>query len=231
MRIESYLVAELLQRWEQQGAALRPNSVEITAALNRDVRGGFPVALEASGELHRALNAFVATSDVLEDHVVGRDGMGELGESLDELTLRARAMVVLSQLDRLSVAFGDPAVETRGRGWFLGKLQGIADLVSVVRDRLRQIHAMWLQYRPGQPRLPGMTDADRATLYRTMLRVALRALSELWDEQDLARFLECGLAATDLPEVNLSCREIVSVLGLPIKPRRVRAVGSATEAR
>jgi hypothetical protein len=231
MRIESYLVAELLQRWEQQGAALRPNSVEITAALNRDVREGFPVALEASAELHRALDAFVATSEILEDHVVGHDGLGELGESLDELTVRARAMVVLSQLDRLSVAFSDPTVEMRGRGWFIGKLQGIANLVAVVRDRLAQIHAMWLQYRPSQPRPPGMTDTDRATLYRTMLRVALRALCELWDDPDLVRFLECGLAATDVPEVHLSCREIVTVLGLPTKPRRVRSVVSATEAR
>lgn len=231
MRMDSFVVAELLQRWEQQGAALRPNSVAITAALNRDARGGFPVALEASGELHRALDAFVATSEILEDHVVAHDGMGELGESQDELALRARAMVVVAQLDRLTAAFGDPTIEMRGRGWFFGKIQGITELVALVRNRLTQIHASWLQYRPSQPRFPGMTDADRAMLYCAMLRIALRALCELWDDPDLARFLECGLAATDLAELNLSCKQIVSVLGLPIKPRRVRAAVSATEAR
>src|SRR5262245_44554443 len=111
MRMDSIVVAELLQRWEQQGAGLRPNAVEITAALNKDMRGGFPVALEASAELHKALDAFVATSEMLEEHVVTHDGMGNLGESLDELALRARAMVVIAQLDRLGAAFGDPVVE------------------------------------------------------------------------------------------------------------------------
>lgn len=231
MRIESYVVADLLQRWEQQSAMLRPSSVEITAALNRDVRAGFTVALEASGELHRALDAFVATSEILEDHVVAHDGLGALGESLDELALRARATVVRTQLERLIAACSDSGVEARIRGWFVGKIRGIADLAALVCDGLNQIHAMWLPYRQGQPRRPGMTDSDRAALYKTMLRVAQRAQCELWDDPDLGRFLECGLAATDLSEVNVSCREIVSVLGLSIKPRRVRAVASATEVR
>lgn len=231
MRMDSFVVAEMLLRWEQQGAALRPSSVQITAKLNRDIRGGFPVALDASAELHRMLEAFVSTSDLLEDHVVQHDGLGELGESLDELALRARAMVIVAQVDQLDAAFAEPAVEARARGWFAGKIQRIADLVALVRAEMSRIHAMWLPYRQGQPRHPGTTEADRAMLYCTKLRIAHRALRELWDDPDLGRFLECGVGATDLREVNLSCKQIVSVLGLPVKPRRVRAICGATEAR
>jgi len=78
MRDESYIVAELLQRWEQQGAALRPNAVEIATALNKDNRDEYPAARAASAELTRTLETFVATTEMLEGHVTARDGMGPL---------------------------------------------------------------------------------------------------------------------------------------------------------
>jgi len=231
MRFESYVVAELLQRLEQQSAELRPNAVEIATVLNKDNKDEYPTALEASAGLHRALDAFVAITEMLEDHIVAHDGMGELGESLGELELRARGMVLVAQIDRLSEVFGDHAVEARTRGWFIGKVQGITDVVAFVRGQLTKIHAMWMAYRQDQPLLPGMTDTDRANLYRTMVRVAQRAMRELWNEPELARFLDCGLAATDLVDVNLACKQIVSVLGLQIKPRRICATNGAAARR
>lgn len=229
MREESYIVAELLQRWEQQGAALRPNAVEIATALNKDNKDDYPAARAASAELTRTLETFVATTEMLEGHVTARDGMGPLGEALGELALRARAMVLVAQLDRLRDALQPPAAQARARDWFVGKRQNIGEVIGYVRNRLIQIHAMWLPYRRNQPQLPGITDNDRATLYGVMVRAAQRALRALWGEPDLARILECGLATTDLPEVYLSCQQIIAVLGLENKPRRLRAANGAME--
>lgn len=100
MSIEAYLVAEILQRMEQQGAAIRPHADVIATAHSNDE---YPAALLASVDLHRALDVLVATSERLQDHVVAQDGMGELGESVGELALRARGLVLLKQLDALCV--------------------------------------------------------------------------------------------------------------------------------
>ena len=213
MRTESYIVAELLQRLEQQGGALGPHAVEVAAALSQDQ---YSAALEASTILTRLLDKFVATTELLQDHIVAHDGMGALGESLGELALRARGLVVAVQLDLLCEAFRAPAVQVRARGWFVGQLQGIADVRARVHDGLTKIHAIWTPYRRDQAATPGMTDTERVTVYRTMVRVAQRALRDLRDEPELARFLDRGLAATDLPEVHLPCKQIDAMLALQI---------------
>ena len=127
------------------------------------------------------------------------------------------------------------------RGWFVAPLRGITDVRTRVLDRLTKIHAIWMPYRQDQPALPGMTDAERMTIYRTMVRVAQRALRNLRDEPDLARFLDRGIAATDLPEVHLPCRQIDTMLALqidiepawspPRKPGRIVAHNGAPEQR
>jgi hypothetical protein len=237
MRVECFFVAELLQRLEQQGGALRPHAVEVAAALSRDQ---YPAALEASTELTRVLDMFVTTTEVLQDHVVAHDGMGKPGGSFGELALRARGMVVIGQFGLLRDAFRDPAVQARTRGWFVDPVQGITDVDAFVRERLSKIHAIWMPYREGEPQLPGMTDSDRASLYRITVRVAGGALRELRDQPPLARFLEKGVAATDLSEIQLACRQIDAVLCLHIdvegrqllpKPRPVHATNGASEKR
>lgn len=231
MRGDAYVVAEMLYRLEQQSAVLRPNAVEIAATLNRETNDEYPAVREASAELTRALDAFVATKETLEGHVVAHDGIGELGESLGELVLRARSMVVLAQLDRLRDALAEPVAQARSRGWFLGPRESIGEIGAFVREQLDKIHAMWTPYRPRQPQLRGMTDAERSTFYRMMVGIAQRALRELWREPELVRFLEHGLGAVDLPEVHLACQQIVSVLHLEVKPRRMRAVNGPLEQR
>jgi hypothetical protein len=213
MRTESYIVAELLQRLEQQGGALRPHAVEVAAALSQDQ---YSAALEASTALTHVLDKFVATTELLQDHIVAHDGMGKLGESLGELALRARGLVVVAQLDLLCEAFRAPAVQVRARGWFVGQLHGIADVRTSICDQLTKIHAIWTPYRQDQTALPDLTGTERVTVYRTMVRVAQRALRNLRDEPDLARFLERGIAATDLPEVHLPCKQIDTMLALQI---------------
>jgi hypothetical protein len=231
MRSESFVVAEMLQRMEQQNQLLRPSAVEVATALSKDE---YPTALEAAADLHRVLGTFVATTEALQEHVVARDGMGDLGESLDELALRARTLVLRAQLELLCEELREPGAHARAVGWFAGRFKGIADVDTYIRERLDRIHGLWLPYRHDQPQPDGMTDPERASLYRTMVRVAQRQLQALCDEPDLAEFLAGGLAATDLVEVHLACRQIVTVLGLPSsgpaarsslrRPRRVAAI-------
>jgi hypothetical protein len=238
MRTESYVVAELLQRLEQQGGAIRPHVVEVATALSQDQ---YPEALEASTALTRMLDMFVATSELLQDHIVAHDGMGDLGESLGELALRARGLVIVAQLDLIRDALREPAAQARVRDWFVGRTQCIDDVSAFVHERLISIHAIWLPYRQDKPQPRGMTDHDRMSLYRTAVRVAQRALRELRDEPELARFLDRGVAATDLPEVHLACKQITTVLGLqidvnpghqqPRSRRRIAASDIATERR
>ncbi len=236
MRVESYLVAELLQRMEQQNAALRPFTVDLVTNLNAD---DFSAALDASMELHRVLDSLVATRALLEDYVVAHDGMGAIGDSVGELALRARALLLTSEFDMLRQAIDDPAVHARSRNWFSGKFQSIADMIAFVRDGIAQVHAIWMPYRRDQRELPGITTAQRANVYRTMIQVAECTLRDLLREQELARFLARGAAANDLPELHLRCKRIVHVLRTEIdidpaarltrRPRRMLQAGGETE--
>lgn len=60
---------------------------------------------------------------------------------------------------------------------------------------------------------------------RTAIRVAQRALCELRDEPELARFLDAGATATDLPEVHQACTRIDLVLGLQVDSEAGRVTG------
>jgi hypothetical protein len=236
MRLESYLVVELLQRLEQQGGALRRHAVEITTALGRDE---YPAAFESSAEVHRVLDKFLSTTKVLTGHIIAHDGMGALGDAFSELTLRARALVMVTEFGLLRDALRSPAARAHTCDWFVAPYSGIDELTAFVRERLTSIHAIWKPYREGQPQPPGMSDTDRASIYRTVVRVAQRALCELPEEPVLARFLERGIEATDLTEVQLSCRQIVAVLSLELppgpgrqllrKPRRLAVMTDAAE--
>jgi hypothetical protein len=231
MGIDSYVVAEMLQRLEQQSAAIRPYVAEVAAAVGRD---HYPAALEASAELHRLLDAFVATREALQDHVVANDGLGELGESLAELTLRARGMVLVAQLRLVRDALCDPAVQTRSLNWFSGRFGGIEQMTTFIQEQLTSIHGIWMPYRQDRPQPAGMTEAERVSVYRTVVRVAQRELCKLREVPDIARFLDRGGAATDVPEIHLACKRISIALTLETdaeagryrqhQPRRDRAL-------
>jgi hypothetical protein len=213
MTLDSYVVAEMLQRLEQQGAVLRRQALDIATALSREE---YPAALDASAEAHRLLDKFVATMEAIADHVVARDGLGELGEAFGELTLRARALVFKTQLGVFREALGTPAARERVRGWFVESHPDIDALTAFGHERLTLIHSIWTPYRKDEAQPPGMIDADRTDIYRTVIRVAQRALRELPQAPPLQRFLAHGLSANDLPEIQLACRQIVSVTGQPL---------------
>lgn len=213
MTLESFVVTEMLQRLEQQGAVLRRQAVDMATALGREE---YPAALDASAEAHRLLDKFVATMDAIEDHVVARDGLGELGEAFGELTLRARALVFKTQLDVFRDALRTPVARERVRGWFVDSHPDIDALTAFGHAQLTLIQSIWTPYRKDEAQPPGMIDADRTNIYRTVIRVAQRALRELPQAPPLQRFLTHGLSANDLPEIQLACRQIASVTGQPI---------------
>jgi len=213
MRFETYVVAELLQRLEEQGLTYRRHVAEVAAALSKD---RYLTAREASKELTRALDALVGTTETLRHHVEASDAFGEIGESIGELALRAREMVVLAQLSRLRDSLADLDVQTRTRKWFVGRFQSIEHVESFFHNELDRINAIWLPYRVAQRQSAGMTDPDRLTLYRTAVRVAQRALRELVEVPDLALLLDYGIAATELCEIHLACKQIVAALGVHI---------------
>ena len=234
MRFDPRNVVELLLRLEQQGMAFRPLTAEVAAALNK---GDFQLALEISGRLHSVLESIVATKALIREHVMEADGLGEPGESLGELAIRARTMVILMELGRLRDALRDEPSRARITGWFAGRFQGIDDVVAFFRDGLDRINRIWRPYRQDQPLLSGMSCADRVTMYLTTIRIAQRALRELGDEPDLAQIFERGVTASDSPEVQIACKRIVTVLGiqvdvepdrrLPLR-RRPAAIASST---
>jgi hypothetical protein len=234
MRFDPRNVVELLLRLEQQGMAFRPLTAEVAAALNK---GDFQLALEISGRLHSVLESIVATKALIREHVLEADGLGEPGESLGELAIRARTMVILMELGHLRDALRDEPSRARITGWFAGRFQGIDDIVAFFRDGLDRINRIWRPYRQDQPLLSGMSCADRVTMYLTTIRIAQRALRELGDEPDLAQIFEKGVAASDSPAVQIACKRIVTVLGIqvdvepdrrPPPRRRPAAIASST---
>jgi hypothetical protein len=211
MTVHVYFVAETLQRMEQQNALIRPHAASIAAALQANQ---YRVALQTSESLHRTLKAFVEMSARVRDHVAANDGMGVLSDEVGELALRARAFVVTSHLESLSDVLQNSYHE-RTREWFGGDLADIAKLRTFMLDKLQAIHSTWLPYRAGQSH-PGMLESEQAATHRLMIRAAQRRLCELRNEPDIERFLMNGIAATDLPKVQLACKHIDMVLGLEI---------------
>jgi hypothetical protein len=214
MRLESYLVAEMLKGLDSQAAKLRSHTATIAKALSAQ---DHPMALEAARALETALGKFVATTGLLEQHIVAQDGLGALGEALDELILRARARVVQEAIGQLRAALVPVDGQGRSGDWYIGRFRCFADVATFVEERIAQVHGYWRPYRHDQPRLAGMTEADRELVYNAMLRTGQSALRLLDQEADLVCFLEAGARATDLPAIQQACRAIASMLGFRIE--------------
>jgi len=144
--------------------------------------------------------------------------------------LRARTSVLVAQIRSLRDLLREPAVQARTRGWFVGQCQDIDGLDAFIESKLTTIHAVWKPYRQDRPQPAGMTESDRVNLYRTAVRVAQRALCALRVEPELSRVVDSGIAATDLFEINVACRQIDTVLCLRIdvEPGRRRAPTTRT---
>jgi len=223
MKFESYIMAELLHRLEQRGVGLQSRALGIATALSRDQ---FADALDATKQLVVMLETVVLTHATLRGHIRG-DGMGELGDSLEEVGLRARGLVIDTQLARLEVAFRDGLVRARTLPWFVGAVESIDDLTALVRARLQGIHALWSAYRKDHPQPRAMSTTDREAMCRIMARVAQRALQDLGSEPELAHFLRHALAASGLPEIQMASRQLADALSVPVDDAACRRLESS----
>lgn len=208
MGIESYVVAEMLLRLEEHNAVLKPQFAEVAAAMHC---GDWANALSASGELSRILDVLVTATNSLEDYVVAHDGFGATGDSVLELGLRARSMVLLAQLDVLRQAAVKPETSTRMSAWF-GHFNSFDGIDAFIRQSIEEVHRIWRPFATNQPPSQGMTLSEQASVYRTMVQVAHRQMRVLVDNRTLTAFLDKGIAATDIPDVHLACKRIASVL-------------------
>ena len=212
MRFESYMITELLQHLEQRGPVLHSQLIDAVGAIERDQ---YAEALDAVAKLQSMLQVIISTRSVLREQIIG-DGIGEVGDSLEEIGLRARGVVILAQLDRLRDAFRDPMVRGRTAAWFLGEIQTIDDLAALVHERLRKIHAIWMPYRRGYPQSRGLSHGDQVAMFRIKMRMAQRALHDLGDEPEVAHFLRHAVAASGIPEVHLAAKQLVDALAVPL---------------
>src|ERR1700733_4097615 len=106
MSLDPRTMVELVQRLETQVSEHRPRLEYLTAAVSG---GDFKQALQATGTLYAVLESIVATRAVLSEQVGTADGLGEPGESLIELAIRARRIVILTQIPRLRDSFAHQA--------------------------------------------------------------------------------------------------------------------------
>jgi hypothetical protein len=192
---------------ERQHADHRPHLADAALALSKS---NFEQAVEAIGNLHSSVESIIVTRARLRECVLSVDGLGEPG-SVIELAIRARRVVITMQTDRLREAFRDPSAMKRARGWFRGKLHGIADVIQCL-DELMKRSGGWEQYREGRPLPVGMKEIDRVTMYRTTVRIGQRTMRELGADPDLTHCLQSGIAASDWPDVHAGCTQIKSAL-------------------
>src|ERR1043166_8459896 len=146
MRLDPRTVVELLQRLERQHAEHRPHLADVALAISKS---DFEQAAEVTGNLHSILESIIVTRARLREYVTSVDGLGEPG-SLIELAIRARRVVITMQAGRLREAFRGGCAMERARGWFVGKLRNIEDVIAFL-DGLTKSSCGWEQYREGQP--------------------------------------------------------------------------------
>ncbi|TMQ19711.1 MAG: hypothetical protein E6J90_17425 [Deltaproteobacteria bacterium] len=213
MPFQSRVVVEALQALERQLAVHRDPLAQVATALSV---GHFAPALQAAEKLRDALAIVVSLYQRLYANVVPVDEMGSTVESVGELALRARRMVILTQLGRLRDLLREPKAGERARGWFVGDFASIDDVTAFFADQFAQINQIWVQYRQTHPGAAGISSTDRITLYRASVRVAQSALRELRNHPDLAYLLRAGLDAADWPDVLSACSEIVVALAVEV---------------
>lgn len=235
MRFDSLSVLKMLQDLEQQVGEYQRYMAHVATALGG---GNVVVAREATEALRRALDAIVETTASLQQWIVPSDGLGGNMESLAELVIRSRRMVITAQTDVLrDVLRGSNAAE-RAQGWFIGRFRHVDHLADFFANEFYRINSIWMQYRQDDRRAAAMDGGDRVTLYTTALRVAQQAMRELRQEPSLAHFLEKGTAANGWPEVETACKQISAALAIPINmeltswpPGRLHTGGDGPAAR
>jgi hypothetical protein len=221
MRFESSVVLETLQALEKQFAAHRGHLAQVAAAL---AAGQFAAAFEAANQLRDSLGAVDAMYKRLYANIVPVDDLGSVVESVGELVLRGRRMVILAQVAALRELLKQPDGMSRAQGWFVGEFHDMDDVDSYFDRAFTKINRIWTQYRQNHVDEVGMSPSDRSTLYRASVRVAQCALHDVPRHPDVAYLLRAGLDATDWPEAHAAFTQIFVALAVQIDVGANRAL-------
>ena len=135
--------------------------------------------------------------------------------SLAELGLRSQTLTILMLLDELYDATRDDV--SAYQDLFVGRFRTIEDVIAFLFDALSSINERWLPYRitrhaPDVAHAARTIDAAHASLYRSGIRDAQRAMASLGDDPDLAHFLRTGSERNDAPQVSRACVQLAEIL-------------------
>lgn len=225
MKFESVGVLNMLRDLEQQVKIYRCHTARVASTLDE---GQFAAVREATDALRGVLDVILDMTSTLQACIIPLDGLGDTVESLAELAIRARRMVVVAQTDMLRDVLRGPVAAERTRGWFLGRFRHVDHVADFFASEFYQINNIWLQYRRDDRRAARMESEDRIILYKTALRVADQAVRNLGNDPALAQFLKKGAAAENWPEVKSACMEIAVALAPLSRTLPCRAPGLST---
>lgn len=210
-KFQSSVVVEALQSLEMHLGAHRDHLAHVVSALSA---GHWMSALAEADNLRHAIGFVVTMYERLHASIIPADELGSAVESIGELVLRARRMVILSQIGQLRDILRGSAAKNRARSWFGGPFEDIDDVAMFFHNELYRINNIWIQYRTDDA--AQRASSDRTTIYRASVRLAQRDLRDLLEFPDLAHFLREGLAMADWPEVHTAFTEITAALAVTI---------------
>ncbi len=179
------------------------------------VSGSLATAMEHHGcrdsprDLRRDLMTMAAIIERMKTEVTAADGLGAnlRSLSLSELAIRAKRLIVLTELDKLRALTtgtrdGQPRDLTCWRPF-----AGIEDLTLFIHCELDRITHGWLPYR---------TAADRSA-FRSALRDAHAEMRSLGFGSDLARFLPAAAdKLSNRAAIRAVCKRMSAALMLKI---------------
>ena len=213
MRFQSDVVVETLQGLERDLTEHRAHLAQMTTALSG---GRFSLALEVADKLRDGLARVDAMYKRLHANVVPADDLGSCMESLGELALRGRRMVILAQLGQLRTLLREPGAAARTQGWFVGEFRNIDDVDRYFDEVFRKINGIWMQFREDPAEVSGVPRMERFTLQRTAVLAAQRALGDVRHHADLAHLLRAGLDTADWPAALAAFTAVVVAISVQI---------------
>jgi hypothetical protein len=173
--------------------------------------GDIALAVQAQRECTSLIDAVVRITATIKPYVIGVDGIEGREESLGELVIRSKRMVIIEQMCALQEAILR-AIECGGSvaSMFTGRFGDFEGVASYVFDELRQFMSIWMRFRETS------SVYRNRVLYQAGIRVTLRAIRGLLNDPDLAHFVEEGIRLADWRDVQLSCIRIKNIVALDI---------------
>jgi hypothetical protein len=212
----------LLKELEKQLAAARSHAVALTGAIDSDDFSALnaTIALRAAHGVHQGIMASNREFAQLREQLVPADGLGEIGESLAELSIRVIRMVTLSQLGRIRDAARVRA-NNDIRLLLTGRFHSVDDAIDFAHQEFLRITGLWMHYRI--PRNDVFASSQDRARYRAIMRAALHATRSVRSDPDFGHLLRTGTMMPEWSEVCHACSNITTAfeVKLDAEPRWV----------